>query len=239
MTKQRKLSAAGIDFQSQPQHPEQWNHRKVQASYYAMIEQIDHEFGRLLDFLEETGQRETTLVIFMSDHGESLCDHGLLLKGCRFYEGLVRVPLLISWPGQIQPGVVSEALVELIDLVPTIYDILGIDIPYYIQGKSLFPVLTGQASDDSHRAAVRSEFYGAINFPDQTHATMYRDRRWKLVTYHRKNIYELYDLVNDPWEHHDLSEDGDYQAIKWELMGKNFDATVYSHAPDPPRTLPF
>jgi arylsulfatase A-like enzyme len=239
MTKQRKLSAAGIDFQSQPQHPEQWNHRKVQASYYAMIEQIDHEFGRLLDFLEETGQRETTLVIFMSDHGESLCDHGLLLKGCRFYEGLVRVPLLISWPGQIQPGVVSEALVELIDLVPTIYDILGIDIPYYIQGKSLLPVLTGQSSAESHRVYVRSECYGALDFPDQTHATMYRDRQWKLVSYHQKNILELYDLENDPWEHHDLSEDSDYQVIKWDLMRKNFDATVYAHPPVPPRAFPF
>ena len=236
---QHRLAAAGIDFQSRPKHPEEWNHRMIQASYYAMIEQIDHEFGRLLDYLEETGQRENTLVIFMSDHGDALCDHGLLLKGCRFYEGSVRVPLLISWPGRFQQGVVSEALVELIDLVPTFYDILDIDIPYYIQGKSLLPVLTGQSSAESHRAAVRSECYGALDFPDQTHATMYRDRQWKLVSYHQKNILELYDLENDPWEHHDLSEDSDYQVIKWDLMRKNFDATVYAHPPVPPRAFPF
>ena len=65
-----------------------------------MIEQIDDNVGRMLDALERSGQLENTVVIFTSDHGETLGDHGLLLKGCRFYEGLVRVPLIMSWPGR-------------------------------------------------------------------------------------------------------------------------------------------
>src|SRR5690606_25469348 len=76
--------------------------RGIKASYYGMIERIDEQVGRLLDVLEETGQRDDTLVIFTSDHGEMLGDHGLLTKGCRFYEGAVRVPLIISWPLRFQ-----------------------------------------------------------------------------------------------------------------------------------------
>ena len=221
---QQKLTAAGVDFQSQPQHPDMWDHRKVQAAYYAMIEQIDHEFGRILDHLDQTGQRDNTIVIFTSDHGEALGDHGLMLKGCRFYDGSVRVPLMISWPGHFQKDVRCDALVELTDLTPTLYDALEMEMPYDGQGISLMPVLTGQT--EAHRSSVRAEFYGAIAYPDQTHATMYRDRRWKLITYHGKNLYELYDMENDPWEHHDLSEDPEYQDVKWDLVRKSFDATV-------------
>lgn len=234
---QQKLAAAGVDFQSQPKHPEEWGHKLIQASYYAMIEQIDHEFGRLLDYLQASGLREKTIVIFTSDHGEMLCDHGLLLKGCRLYEGLVRVPLIISWPGHFQQGVVSDALVELLDLVPTLYDVLGMEMPYYVQGQSLTALLHGEAI--SHRNFVRTEFFGAINYPDQTHATMYRDGRWKLIAYHGKDLFELYDLENDPWEHHDLSADPGHQAIKWDLVRKSFDAAIYAHPPMPARVASF
>ena len=234
---QRRLAEAGVDFQSNPKHPEAWDHKQMQAAYYAMIELIDTEFGRLQDYLDTNGLRENTIIIFMSDHGEMLGDHGLVLKGCRFYEGLVRVPLILSWPGHIQLGVTSNALVELLDIVPTLYDLIGFERPYYVQGQSLVPVLKGET--DQHRDAVRTEFFGAIDFPDQTHATMYRDNRWKLVCYHDKGLCELYDLENDPWEHHDLAEHPDYQAIKWELLQKSFDRTVNAHLPDPPREYPF
>ena len=88
LAQQQRLAAADIDFQTRAAHPADLHDKKLQASYYAMIEFLDEEFGRLLDYLDETGQRENTIIIFMSDHGEMLGDHGLLLKGCRFYEGL-------------------------------------------------------------------------------------------------------------------------------------------------------
>ncbi|HIG16153.1 MAG TPA: DUF4976 domain-containing protein, partial [Candidatus Handelsmanbacteria bacterium] len=128
----------------------------------------------------------------------------MLLKGCRFFEGLVRVPLMVSWPAGYRTDEVSDALVELVDLVPTLLDAAGLDTPYWVQGKSLTGVLEGSATN--HRESVRTEFFGAINYPDQTHATMYRDRRWKLISYHGKDLFELYDLQTDPWEHDDLSE---------------------------------
>ena len=225
---QRRLQEAGIDFQNLARHPDELGHKHIQASYYAMIELLDQEFGRLLDSLDDAGQRDNTIIIFMSDHGETLGDHGLMLKGCRFYEGLVRVPLLISWPGQVQPGI-SDELVELIDIVPTLYELLEMDVPGYVQGRSLAARLRGELPAAPHRGFVRTEHYAATNFPDKTHATMYRDRRWKLVLYHQKDICELYDLEADPWEHHDLSQDPEYAEVKWDLMRRSYDATVYAH----------
>lgn len=232
---QSKLTDARIDFQSQAKHPSEFDAKQIQASYYAMIEQVDHEFGRILDYLDSEGLRENTIIIFTSDHGESLGDHGLLYKGCRFYEGLARVPLIISWPRSFLQHVLSDELVELIDIVPTIYDVLDMDVPYYVQGRSLIPMLRGGHHSYEHREGARCEYFGALATTDQTHATMYRNRRWKLVVYHQKGICELYDLFKDPWEHHDLSEDAAYQDIKWELMQKSFDATVYAHPQMVPR----
>lgn len=234
---QQKLTDANVDFQSRPEHPDTWDHKLVQAAYYAMIEQVDHEFGRLLDHLDAIGERENTIVVYMSDHGEALCDHGLLLKGCRFFEGLTRVPLMISWPEKYCKDLVSDALVELVDLAPTFLDAAGLPTPYWVQGRSLTGVLEGKT--DTHRDFVRTEFFGAINYPDHTHATMYRDRKWKLMSYHGKDLFELYDLENDPWEHNDLSQSEAHQDILHDLIRKSFDAAIYAAPPFAPREMPF
>ena len=118
-----------IEFQTRAQRPEACRAHELQAAYYAMIELIDDNVGRMLRALEDTGQRANTLVVFTSDHGEMLGDHGLVLKGCRFYEGLVRVPLIWSWPERIRAGVVSDALVELTDIAPTLLDFAHADAP--------------------------------------------------------------------------------------------------------------
>ena len=130
-----------IDFQGTAERPEQRDAKTIQAQYYAMIAQIDDQFARILAALDESGQRENTVVIFTSDHGEALGDHGLLQKGCRFYEGLVRVPLIFSWPGQFERGLQSEALVELLDKTATIVELAGLDPPHYLQGQSLLPII--------------------------------------------------------------------------------------------------
>lgn len=236
LSHQRRLEAAGIDFQTRAQPLDSLRHKEIQASYYAMIEFIDDEFGRLLDYLDAAGLRENTIVIYMSDHGEMLGDHGLLLKGCRFYEGLARVPLMISWRGQILPQQ-SDALIELLDIAPTLYELLGMETPAWLQGRSVAAGL--REGMDKHRDFVRCEYYAATNHPDETHATMYRDRRWKLVAYHQKQICELYDLAADPWEHHDLSADPAYAEIKWELLQRSYDASVYARPAQTDRYGPF
>ena len=230
---------ADIDWRARrlvPRRPDEIDAKTVRAAYYAMIELIDAELGRILAHLQASGARRNTIVIFMSDHGEMLGDHGLLEKGCRFYEGLVRVPLLVSWPGHIAEGRRCDALVELIDVAPTLLEFAGLSVPSLMQGRSLGPLLAGDGADGQHRSFVRTEYYRARGRPPgQIFATMYRDRRWKLVIYHSHGAGELYDLEDDPWEFVDRWNDPAYQDIKAELSAGSFDATVLASDPGPPR----
>ena len=236
---EHQLGLADIDWRARrlvPRGPDEIDARTVRAAYYAMIELIDFELGRILRYLETSGARRNTVVVFMSDHGEMLGDHGLLEKGCRFYEGLVRVPLLVSWPGHIAEGRQSDALVELIDVAPTLLDFAGLPIPALMQGRSLSDLLTGADANSEHRAFVRTEYYGARGRPPgRSFATMYRDRRWKLVTYHNHGTGELYDLDDDPWEFVDRWDDRSHQDIKAKLISRSFDASVLAADPGPSR----
>lgn len=237
LTQQARL--ASVDFQTAAEPPETFDGQTVQALYYAMIAQIDEQLGHILAALERTGQRERTVVIFMSDHGEMLGDHGLTHKGCRFYEGLVRVPLIISWPGQLPAGRRSDALVELMDIAPTLLELAGLPVPERMQGRSLLPILTGAAPLAYHRDFVRCEYYDALAEPHRSWGTMYRDRRWKLVSYHTTSLGELYDLESDPDEFADLWDDPDHQAIKAELLCQSFDASVQAIDYGPARIAPY
>ena len=198
----------------------------LQAAYYAMIKLIDDQLGRMLSSLEELGLAEETIVIFTSDHGETLGDHGLIQKGCRFYEGLVRVPMIWRWPGHIKSGVVSSALVELLDKAPTILDFAGIEVPAYMQGRSLRPLLEGSVPSEHHHDLVRCEYYDALDLPDASRATMIRTDQHKLVVYHGHGLGELFDLNADPWEHENLWDSPAHAAIKTDLLIRSFDATV-------------
>ncbi|MCK4958502.1 MAG: sulfatase-like hydrolase/transferase, partial [Planctomycetes bacterium] len=184
--------------------------------------------------LEETGQRDNTVVIFTSDHGEMAGDHGLNKKGCRFYEGLVRVPLILSWPGRFKAGLQSEALVELTDIVPTLLEINGLDIPETVQGRSLLAILEGRAKPGKHRDFVRSVFYKVLE-GIESYATMLRTRRYKIVNYHGHDLGELFDLEKDPAEFNNLWDDPAYADIRFELMKKNFDALAFAVDTGSPR----
>ena len=223
---------ASVDFQTESLSPEAIDGKNIQALYYAMISLIDDQFARIVEYLDRTGQRENTLIIFTSDHGESLGDHGLLYKGCRFYEGLVRVPLIFNCPGTVSSGVQSKALVELLDMSATILDFAGIELPDYFQGKSLRSILSGQSSSDHHRDSVRSEYFDALDGSftktggSASFATMYRNATHKLVIYHRDNLGELFDLEADPWEHQNLWNDPGSEALKNKLILESFNDHV-------------
>ena len=210
----------------------------LKAAYYAMIKLIDDQFGRLIDVLQDTGQLENTVIIYSTDHGESLGDHGLIEKGCRFYEGLVRVPLIFAWPGQIKSNLQSQALVELMDITPTLLDIAGLPMPEYVQGKSLWPLLQGQSDHGFHKPHVRSEYFDAIQSPDHSRATMYRDERYKFIVYHGHGLGELYDLDNDPDEFNNLWDDSNAKELKYDLLAKSFDATMLAEDLGPARIGP-
>jgi arylsulfatase A-like enzyme len=205
------------------------------AAYYAQIELIDDQVGRLLDELEASGQRENTLIIFASDHGEMLGDHGLRLKGCRFYEGAVHVPLIVSWPGRVQQGLRSSALVELADLVPTLLDATSLPIPAAVQGRSLLPILIGEADPTVHHAFVRCEYHDALDRPFASHANMLYDGRFKLVLYHGHEVGELYDLDQDPDEYENLWGQPYAAALQAGLTRQLFDAVMLATDPGQPR----
>jgi arylsulfatase A-like enzyme len=212
--------------------------RTLQAAYYAMIELIDDQVARVLDALQTSGQADNTLVIFTSDHGEMLGDHGLIQKGCRFYEGLVRVPLILSWPGRIGAGQQSDALVELTDLAPTLLEAAGEPVPEWMQGRSLLPLSCGDAPLDRHRDAVWCEYFDALDAPDATRATMYRRGHYKLVVYHGHGLGELYDLERDPGEFDNLWDDPEHAALKSELLVESYAAAMATVDVGTPRVGP-
>ena len=209
--------------------------KKRLAKYWAQIDLIDDQIGRLLKILEETGQLDNTLIIFTSDHGDMAGDHGMTAKGCRFYEGLVRVPLIFWYPPYFQENIQSDALVELIDIVPTLLELTGLDISKKIQGKSLLPILTGEKSPEFHRESVRSEFYDSAMSNKINYGTMYRTKKFKLVMYHGHEKGELFDMENDPEEYSNLWDSPKHQKIKLDLMKKSFDQTVFSIDTGPER----
>lgn len=231
---QEKLKSAFHQTRA-PKTPDA-EYMQIKANYYGMIELIDEQLGRLFDALDRTGQRENTIIVFMSDHGEMLGDHGLIMKGCRFYEGAVHVPLIFSWKGACREGIVSNELVELTDIVPTLAEAAGIPLEL-THGKSVMPILEGTAAEGRHREFVRCEYYDALDenrtrtVSDRgkptTFASMYFDGRYKLVVYHHlQDIGELYDLHNDPHEFRNLWDEDGYDSLKVKLLKKSFDSSM-------------
>ncbi|MBO6727809.1 MAG: sulfatase-like hydrolase/transferase [Rhizobiaceae bacterium] len=221
--------------------PESFDGAKLRAAYHAMIAQIDDMIGCLVETLGETGQLDNTLFIFMSDHGEMLGDHGLLYKGCRFYEGLVHVPLVVSYPNRIKQPLVSDALVELVDLPQTILEFAGIDASNFMQGQSLVPLLTGVVDQNRHKDFVLSEYFDAINYEGSigSRGSMYFDGRYKLCVYHDAGTGELFDHHDDPDEHNDLWDLPGFQCLKKDLLQKHFNAMMQKSGKGPDRTADF
>jgi arylsulfatase A-like enzyme len=225
---EEKSRLNGIMTQKKPSHYSESDAKQHQADYWAQIDLIDENVGRLLSTLEETGQDKNTVIIFTSDHGDMCGDHGMRAKGCRFYEGLIRVPLIFWHPGRFRKGLVSKALVELTDIAPTMLDILGEKIPSHIQGRSLLPILEGRTNPDTHREFVRSEFYDTLDPKKLPPAfgTMIRTKDFKLVVYHGHEIGELFDLSRDPNEFDNLWNQQDYEQKRFELLKRCFDSTI-------------
>jgi arylsulfatase A-like enzyme len=164
-----------------------------------------------------------------------LGDHGLRLKGCRFYEGAVHVPLVVSWPARVRQNLRSDALVELVDLVPTLLEATGQPIPDAVQGRSLLPILSGASDPSVHREFVRCEYHDALDRPFASHANMLRNDRFKLVLYHGHEIGELYDLERDPGEYENLWGRPEVASLQAELTKQLFDAVMLATDPGQPR----
>lgn len=206
----------GRDISFVKQSPEE--RRKIKAAYYAMIEQVDTAFAGMMQTLEETGQADNTIVIFMSDHGEMLGDHGLYLKGPFFYDCLTRVPLIIRWPKHFKSGKKVDSLVEMVDLAPTLLEACGISRAEGMQGQSLMPLLT--TDEMKHRDNVFMQYYNAnFNYPPPAPMlTSVRTTDWKMNYCDHTQFGELYDLKNDPDEYNNLWNDAHARDRREEML---------------------
>jgi arylsulfatase A-like enzyme len=222
----------GFDFTKMNER----QHRLVRASYWAMCDLIDAQVGRIIDELARTGQDRNTLILFTSDHGEMLGDHGIYLKGPYFYEPAVHVPLIISQLGTVAPRKIG-AMVELTDLAQTLLDAAGLEHHPGMQGKSLWPMLSDANSEDRHRDDVYCEYYNAMPWHKQpsAQATMVRTERYKLVAAHSLGTGELYDLEEDPRESYNHWADPDYERVKIQMLSRLCDRMAWTVDPLPLR----
>ena len=200
--------------------------RAITASYYAMVDLIDDQVGRIIQFLKDKGLYENTIILFTSDHGESLGDHGIYLKGPYCYETGIHVPFIFSWPGHTPAGLKRHALTEMVDIAPTLLQAAGIPVPLSMQGRSFLALATDASLPDHFRNSAYAEFYNSnINHREpKAYLTMVFDGRWKLIKAHYEDdaAYEpkgeLYDLKTDPHEHINRYMDASCQAEKSRML---------------------
>jgi len=179
--------------------------------YYATLSAVDDSLGTIVNYLKENNLYENTMIVFYSDNGFLIGDHGLIDKR-NAYEGSVRVPLIISAPGLLPAGETNQTLVRNLDMAPTFLDLAGANQPEQFEGKSFLPVASGEVSEqDWDEPDFVYEYYWEWSFPMTPTTFAIRRGNLKYIQYHGVwDIEELYDLDADPEEMHNLIRDPAY-----------------------------
>ncbi|MBX3423238.1 MAG: sulfatase-like hydrolase/transferase [Pirellulaceae bacterium] len=190
-----------------------WKYQRYIQDYLRCIQAVDESVGRLLEYLEQSGQAENTLVVYSSDQGFYLGEHGWYDKRWMFEQSL-EMPLMMRWPGKIHPGVASTALVQNIDFAPTFLSLAGCAIPDDMQGVSFAPILENAGRAPS---GWRDAIYYAYYENDAVHNVPIHDGvrsdRYKLMYFPRTSEWNLFDLQLDPDEMRSLHADPAYADI--------------------------
>ncbi len=188
---------------------------RMRAYYCANVEMIDREVGQILDTLEARGRLDNTIIVFASDHGDCLGDHGLSQKWAP-YDEVTRVPLIISAPGRFSEGRDVSELVQLFDLGPTILEWAGLTPDPSFEAESLNPALKEEPFDG--RTHVFCEQGGDVNLTGAEYLTMVRSTTHKLVHFKGLSCGQLFDLVKDPGEKRNLWDDPKAAPMKQQLL---------------------
>ena len=224
---------------------------EMRALAYGMMGLVDQGVGRILDHLQHRGLWENTIVVFLSDHGELMGDHGILYKGPYHYQGVLRVPLLVSWPGGgVRGGHTADGLVSLLDLMPTLLELTGVPYPQEpfddfrgpeaaqiaghrsmydgvprLPGQSLAPLLTGRAESVQDSVLIENdEDYRGLSL-----RTLVTDGA--IYTRYRGNRHgELFDLTADPVQRYNRWADPGAAAQRGEMEGRLLDKIVDTQA---------
>jgi len=191
--------------------------RQDVAIYYGMTSLLDKYVGVILDRLEALGLADDTIVVFTSDHGHFYGQHGLIAKGPFHYEDLIRVPMIVRWPGKVPAGRKSKALQSLVDLAPTFLSLCGIDVPRTMTGFDQSDVWLG---DDRACVAREHVLVEHRHSPTTVHVKTYVEDRYKLTVYFNREYGELFDLEQDPGEFDNLWDDPSARELKSELIKK-------------------
>jgi len=196
-----------------------WKYQRYMQDYLGCISSVDDNVGRVLDYLDEHGLRENTIVIYTSDQGFYLGEHGWFDK--RFiYDESFKTPLLIRWPGKVKPGSRNDEMVQNLDFAPTLLDAAGINVPSDMQGESLLPLLEGHDDQWTRKAVYYHYFeYPAVHMVKRHYGIV--TKKYTLVHfYYDIDEWELYDRKNDPEQMHNLYNDPEYTGLIDELKGK-------------------
>jgi arylsulfatase A-like enzyme len=188
-----------------------------QARVYAMIENVDQNVGRLMQWLDDRNLAENTLVIFMTDNGRATPGYNAGLRGNKstVYEGGIRSPFFACWPAKLQPGIASDRIAAHIDIAPTILEVCGVAKPAVLKqdGRSIWPLLTRQSGQWPDRTLFSQGHRG--DEPVQYHNCAARSQKWKLVSATGFGLetlppggpkFELFDMESDPYEEHNLAD---------------------------------
>ena len=196
-----------------------WKYQRYIKDYLRCIDAVDDQLGRVLDWLDEAGLAENTVVVYASDQGFYLGDHGWFDKRWMYEESL-RMPLIVRWPALIEQGVevgrVERRLVQNIDLASTFCELAGAELPPDRHGVSLVPLLRGE-QPKGWRTSI---YYHYFEFPGEHAVARHygvRTERHKLINFYQNEEWELYDLERDPHELNNVAEAPAYAAVRKEL----------------------
>lgn len=192
-----------------------WRYQRYMQDYLASIAAVDEGVGKVLDYLDESGLAENTIVVYTSDQGFYLGEHGWFDK--RFiYDESFKTPLLVRWPGVVEPGRVNTQMVQNLDFAQTFLDAAGLDQPKDMQGESLLPLFRGDTENFRDAAYYHYYEYPAVHMVKRHYGIVTED--YKLVHfYYDVDEWELYDRKKDPMELTNVYEDPNYEEVREEL----------------------
>ncbi len=208
---------------------EDWKYQRYLQDYLRCILSVDENVGRILEYLDQHGLSENTLIVYTSDQGFFLGEHGLFDKRYMYEESL-RTPLIIKYPDKIKPGLMSNELVQNLDIAPTMLEVAGADMPDDMQGQSLRPLFESPANEEWREAIYYQFFESGWGVPQHYGV---RTKSHKLIHFLTEpDTWELYDLEGDPHEMVNRYNDADNKILIQDLKSKIKELQNYYQVPD-------
>jgi arylsulfatase A-like enzyme len=194
----------------------EWKYQRYMRDYLSTAASLDRNIGRTLDYLDAKGLSDNTIVIYLSDQGFYMGEHGWFDK--RFmYEESFRTPMVMRYPGVVKPGTVSDRFVMNLDIAPTMLDAANVPVPKDMQGISMLPTLQNQA--DTGRQTLYYHYYENGEHAVSPHFGI-RTKKYKLIWFYKRvEAWELYDLEKDPKEMENVYGKKGYERIMADLRG--------------------